>query len=140
MKKLSLILSVAIAAILLQAHSCHKHDRDYPSVCGEVACTMEFAMVTVDVRDTLGRPVVLDDAYTIRLYNDEKIVSQSSIPDSGTYTVLDDNFISALMNRTEGFRFIGKKNGVELVNEEYQITGDCCHVHKDSGKSNVVVR
>jgi hypothetical protein len=139
MKKASLILSVLIAAFLLQAHSCHKDKRDYPSVCGNPVCTEIFKAVMVTVKDSNGDPVKLDESYTIRLYNDEIISGPGGNPDQGTYVVVDDNFISSLMNKTEGFRFIGKKNGVTVVDEVYQVTGDCCHVNKDTGKDEVII-
>lgn len=139
MKKVTLILSVVVTAFLLQAHSCHKHDRSYSSVCGNPVCTEVFKAVMVTVKDTNGNPVELDEVYTIRLYNDERISGPGGNPENGTYVVIDDNFIATLMDRTEGFRFIGKKNGVELVNEVYQVTGDCCHVNKDTGKDEVII-
>jgi len=138
MKKLSIFLCVTVSAFLLQAHSCHK-DSEYPSTCGDIACTMIFAMVSVEVKDNNGHALVLDEYYTIREKDGEKIVTQSSIPTDGTYVVLDDNFISTLTNKTELFRFIGKKNGVEVVNEVYEIQGDCCHVSKKSGSAVITV-
>lgn len=139
MKKFSFILSIAVATFFLQAHSCNHHD-DYPTVCGaDRICTEIFKAVTVHVKDANGDPVKLDEYHTIRLKNDEIISGPGSIPDNGMYVVVDDNFISSLMDKTEGFRFIGKKNGVEVVNETYQVTGDCCHVNKDTGKDEVVI-
>lgn len=140
MKKLSVFFAIATTAILLQAHSCNHHD-DYPSVCGtDRICTEIFKAVTVKVTDTAGAPIELDDYYTIREKTGERITGPGSIVENGYYVVVDDNFIATLMNKTEGFRFIGKKNGVEVVNEIYQITGDCCHVNKDNGKDTVIIQ
>ena len=138
MKKITLILSVVIAAFLLQAHSCHKDD--YSHVCGaDVVCTEIFKAVMIQVKDNAGNPVKLDDYYTIRLKNDERISGPGSTPENGMYVVVDDNFISTLMDKTEGFKFVGVKNGVEVVSEVYQVRGDCCHVNKDTGKDEVVI-
>ncbi len=137
MKKITLILSVLVAAFLLQAHSCHKDD--YPSVCGNPVCTEIFKAVMVQVKDANGNPVKLDDYYTVRLSTEERVSGPGSTPENGMYVVVDDNFISILMDKTEGFKFVGIKNGVEVVNEIYQVTGDCCHVNKDSGKDEVVI-
>jgi hypothetical protein len=58
----------------------------------------------------------------------------------GKYNVLDDSYQKVLANSTESFRFVGFKNGVKLVDEQYSIGADCCHVSKQSGKSVIVVR
>lgn len=139
MKTLSMLLCGSALMLVLQAHSCNKHKPDHPSACGDIACTMMFAMVTVEIKDNAGKPVLLDEYYTIREKNGEKITSQSHNPESGTYVVLDDGFISTLTNKRENFRFIGKKNGAEVVNEAYDISGDCCHVNKESGKSAITI-
>lgn len=138
MKKITLFLSVIITAFLLQAHSCHKDD--YSHVCGgDIVCTEIFKSVMVEVKDANGNPVTLDDYYTIRLKNDERVSGPGSTPENGHYIVVDDNIISTLMDKTEGFKFVGIKNGIEVLNEIYQVTGDCCHVNKDSGKDEVVI-
>lgn len=138
MKKITFILSVAATALLLQAHSCHKDD--YAHVCsGDIICTEIFSAVMVQVKDNASNPVQLDEYYTIRLKNDERISGPGSTPENGSYVVVDDNIISTLMDKTEGFQFVGIKNGVEVVNEIYQVTGDCCHVNKDTGKDEVVI-
>lgn len=140
MKKITLILSVLVATFLLQAHSCRKDKHnDYPSVCGNPVCTEIFKAVMVTIKDTNGNAVQLDEYHTVRLYNDETVSGPGSHPENGMYIVVDDNFIGQLMDKTEGFRFIGTKNGVEVVNEVYQVRGDCCHVNKETGKDEVTI-
>ena len=133
-----MLLSVAITALFLQAHSCNHHGH---SECArDIICTEIFASVMVTVKDTNGNPVVLDEYYTIREKTGEKISRPGSIPENGMYVVVDDNFIGELKKSYEGFRFIGKKNGVEVVNEIYEVQGDCCHVNKRSGKETVIIQ
>jgi hypothetical protein len=139
MKKITFILSVVVTAFLLQAHSCHKDHDTYPSVCGNPVCTEIFKAVMVQVKDTAGKPIQLDDYYTTRLSTDERVSGPGSHPENGMYIVVDDNFISTLMDKTEGFRFVGIKNGVEVVNETYQVRGDCCHVNKETGEETVII-
>ena len=97
-------------------------------------------MVTVQVKDTNGNPVALDEYYTIRETTGEKLPKYSNGLQDGTYSVVDDNFIGTLKKGYEGLRFVGKKNGVEVVNEIYEVEGDCCHVNKRSGKETVIVQ
>lgn len=138
MKRILFTISAVVIAMLTQATSC-REPKNAPGECENVACTMMFAMVTVEVKDQQGNKVVLDEYHTIREKTGDQITSQSHVPDSGTYTILDDGFVSTLKNKSEQFRFIGKKNGVEVVNEQYVISADCCHVNKQSGKSAVTI-
>lgn len=139
MKRLSFILLAVTIGLLTQSTSCRPL-KTAPHECGDIACTMMFAMITVEVKDNSGNPVILDEYHTVRESSGQHIMSQSHVPDSGTYTILDDNYVSTLKNKQEKFRFIGKKNGVEVINEPYTISADCCHVNKDSGKSEITIQ
>ncbi len=138
MKRILIAVSALIVALLTQATSC-KDPKNAPGECGDIACTMMFAMVTVEVKDQQGNKVVLDEYYTTREKTGDKLTPQSNMPDSGTYTIVDDGFVSILKNKSEQFRFIGKKNGAEVVNEPYVISADCCHVNKVSGKGTIII-
>ncbi len=139
MKRLSFILLAITIGLFTQSTSC-KDPKDAPGECGDIACTMMFSMVTVQVKDNAGNPVILDEHHTVRESNGQHIMTEAHVPDSGTYTILDDNYVSTLKNKQEKFRFIGKKNGVEVINEPYTISADCCHVNKDSGKSEITIQ
>lgn len=140
MKRLSFLIATPLLVLVLQAHSC-KEPVDPPGAanCDDVACTMMFAMVTAEVKDANGQPVLLDEYYTIRDKNAQKITPESQVPQDGTYVILDDSWTRQLRNTSESFHFIGKKNGIEIVNEPYTIGADCCHVDKKSGKGTIVI-
>lgn len=139
MKKITIIFSAVLLGLLTQSMSCET-DRTPPTECGgDIACTMMFAMVNVEVKDQGGNKVILDEHYTLREKDGQKLNVQAIGIDSNVHTVLDDNFITTLKNKTELFRFIGKKNGVEIVNEQYEISGDCCHINKVTGKETIIV-
>lgn len=130
-------LLLLIAAIICMSTSCEKkEDKDK---CAEVACTQIFMMTMVDVKDNSGAKVVLDDHYTLRVSNNEKIRAVDQGNPDGGYVVLDDNYQSKLANKKEEFRFIGIKNGAEVVNEAYVFSADCCHIEKVSGKTEIVI-
>lgn len=137
MKRILITVAALVVALLMQSSGCK--DPVPPSECGDIACTMMFAMVTVEVKDQQANKVILDEYYTIREKTGDKITSQSNTPDSGTYTILDDSYVTTLKNKSEQFHFIGKKNGAEVINETYVISADCCHVNKVSGKSTITI-
>ena len=107
--------------------------------CEGVICTRMFAMVGVEVRDAAGKPVQLDDAYTLVSKSGQRIPMEQQGTD-GHYTVLNDSYQKQLQNRTDQFRFVGMKNGAKVVDEPYTISADCCHVKKVEGKEVVVLQ
>jgi hypothetical protein len=111
--------------VLLSVETCDLGNR------GEVICTEMFAAVTVKVE---GKQ--LNDFYTIRSSTGETIRHEMMFGDS-VYTVLDDNYVSELKNDQDTFMFYGYYRGELVVEEEYIIRADECHVDKVSGKSRV---
>lgn len=103
-------------------------------------CTLMFTTITLQIKDEAGRPVKLDDAYTVRVETGEKIRSTSQGMGEGYYVVLDDSYQKKLAKTTANFKFIGIKNGKEVVNEPFTISADCCHVAKQSGKEEIIIR
>lgn len=127
----------AALALLLLAASCQTTKK---AACApDVMCTMIFKSVTVHVLDGSGRPMLLDDAYTINVNTGETIKLEGTST-AGYYTVLDDSYQKKLQNKTAQFQFIGKKNGVRIVEETYRISADCCHIDKQSGKDEIIVK
>jgi hypothetical protein len=108
------------------------------SSCNDVMCTMIFASVMVQVQNSTGDPIILDELYTIRKKTGEKLSMNQSMAGGG-YNVLDDSYTKNLVNTSEAFVFIGMKNGIKVVDEPYTISADCCHIRKDSGKDIIVV-
>ncbi|WP_276133787.1 hypothetical protein [Polluticoccus soli] len=107
--------------------------------CNGVICTMEFRGITLQVNDNEGNPVKLDEAYTIRVKTGEQITHDANSTTIGSYTVLDDGYQKKLAQSTAEFRFVGKRGGQEVVNELYTISADCCHISKQSGKTDVTL-
>jgi hypothetical protein len=102
-------------------------------------CTAMFAMISVQVTDTNGQPLILDEHYTLRVRTGEKVTPQQQLT-AGTYVILDDSYQRSLVNQTEDFRFVGKKNGTTVINETYRLSADCCHVKKESGNATIVIK
>ncbi len=99
----------------------------------ETVCTTEFRFVNIKV---LGAS--LTDYYTIRITNSDTIRYENSRRDNTTtYVVLDDSYQSELANTQDRFRFVGEVNNVVVVNEEFIIKADKCHISKVSGREEV---
>ena len=98
----------------------------------DIVCTEEFR--TIGVTITGG---VLDEFYTIRVSNADTIRHSDNQVFEGFYPVLDDSFHSEIMNSEETFDFVGLIGDQIVVDEEYVIAGDDCHISLVSGKTEI---
>ena len=102
-------------------------------------CTDEFRMITVQTYNAAG-PVILDSAFTIRNSTNQKVPVQGPQAPNGYYTVIDDSFQPIIAQSRELFTFRGFKSGAQVVNEQYEISPDKCHISKVSGKDSILVQ
>lgn len=119
---LSAILIVLSGTI---ATSCNK-----PVICSE-----EFRIVAI----TVDGPA-LTDYYTIRestntvIRHNDKYSSEDH-----WYPVLTDDYQPNMVKRQEVFRFIGMIGTEKVVEEEFVIKADKCHISRISGREKVSV-
>ena len=123
MKKGWLLIFFSLFIFELITLSCKRKD--------DVACTSLFASVGIEI---IGG--TLDDYYTIRTSTGDTIRFAGG-PFQNSYTVLDDNYQQILENKQEGFKFIGIKSGNKVVDENFIISADKCHISKVSGINSV---
>lgn len=109
--------------------------------CAQVACTLDFRQVSVQLCDTSRVPFVVDSA-SVFLSNGQKVATQAitMLPNSGNYNVLSDDWVRIRPNASTAVRFQAYKNGKAVVDTPFVIGTDCCHVSKTSGPDTVVVR
>lgn len=130
---------ILLTAPVLMSSSCRKLTDKPAGDCEGVMCTMMFASVSTSVVDASGAPVQLDKVYTVRVSTGEQITPEQHMS-PGSYIVLDDSYQKRMVNSTEQFTFTGFKNGKKVVEEQFVIGADCCHVHKVSGSDRIVAR
>lgn len=133
MKNLFIILFLAFSTL-----ACKK-DRDQCPT--NMACTMEYRMITVDVKDSLGNPVALD---YYEVYVQGSLIPLNLIDNpswqAGTYVIIADDKMN-ILDRYEPttLRFDGYLETELVVREHYVVTHDCCHVVLHSGPTEVVI-
>lgn len=100
----------------------------------EVICSNEFRIVGVKV---IGGK--LHDFYTLRTATADTIrfTTNGLYPQNNWYPILDDNFQPLLEGTREDFVFVGIKNAVEVVRQQYSIGADECHIIRYSGPAEV---
>jgi hypothetical protein len=108
--------------------------------CGpDRACTMEYRMLTVSVRDSLNAPYLLDSTFTIKASTGEEIRPQQELFEPGLYTVLSDSEMDLTTRQGESFTFKGYRHGQLKVSEAYLIQHDCCHINLVAGNTYVIL-
>lgn len=139
MKSIAYILLVFIAAL-----SCDKTESKKD--CGPVACTEVFMSVGAKVTDTEGNPVALDSIEVTRLPGKEDFTREyddetwSIFTQQGSYPIADDSDGNRLPRHTDiGLKFRGYIGSREVVNADYVVTFDCCHISLVSGNTELVV-
>jgi hypothetical protein len=124
MKKFS--LHIIIFFTILFFISCAKEEE-------EVICTMEWRYISIDVKGG-----VLDNFYTIRKYTGDTIrYEKDNILGNNSYIILSDNYQNKIKNKEEIFIFKGYITDSLVVNEQYIIKADECHINYVSGKKEI---
>ncbi len=123
MKLVSFFILIVVSILILI--SCTKDE--------EVICTMEYRYISIDVKGG-----ILDDFYTIRKYTGDTIRNEKdNIIGNNSYIILSDNYQNKIKNKEEIFIFKGYITDSLVVNEQYVIKADECHINYVSGKKEI---
>ena len=107
------------------------------------ACTALFAMITIQVKDTLNNPVLLDSTsiFVPSTNSYLSILTDDFYKSNGEYVVFSDEFIHLTSEKKSlEIIFRGFKNNSLKVNESIKVSQDGCHITKVSGNSSVIVQ
>lgn len=137
MKKIIYSLLALFSCQLFMYGTCNK-EKQNSTDCGQVMCTMMFAMVNAEVKDANGAAVTADKVFTIKDGTTDTLKFEQQVLNGG-YVVIDDSYVKELQNKQALFHFIGIKNGQVLFNEPYTISADCCHIKKEAGKAVITL-
>ncbi len=107
----------------------------------DLICTTVFKTITVTISDDSGSPALLD---SIRVQNLDTSVIYSFkdsdlSPEAGTYVLLTDGQISETKASGNNFQFLGYLKGAEVVNQNYKIGHNCCHIELLTGNTEIVL-
>lgn len=118
----------------------HKHKSD------DIICTTEYRMLVVSIKDSLLKPVTLDSYFVKKASTGEIIdfVQEDPYFDSinrplGIYLLFTDGKMNMTTVRGSDFEFHGFLDSVEIVNENYVIGNDRCHVVMHEGRQEIVI-
>lgn len=142
MKTTSALLILTVMAI-----GCTKlvQDTDNSTSCDNAVCTMEFRTVMVTVSNSDGIKVPLDSISVTDLKNNEDITRQlepfewEMAIEAGSYPLFGDENLQKYQNQSLEVLFQGFIAGTAVVNEEFTVGADCCHVGLIKGNTDIVI-
>tara|TARA_R110002073_G_scaffold128999_5_gene275232 strand:+ start:24760 stop:25185 length:426 start_codon:yes stop_codon:yes gene_type:complete len=140
MKHFSKVITIALFIFSVAFISCDDNEEDD---CSTVLCTEQFVTITVSITNQGQNPVALDRIEVINLQNQSDVtipLSSSTFllaQQQGQYPIVNDSGIGK--NQELILQFKGFVNGVEVVNENYVVAADCCHVSLVSGNQEVIL-
>ncbi len=131
--------------LILFLLNCKVNDDVNAIDCTEVACTNIFIALFVSVNGPSNTAVSLD-AFQV---TDKETAEDVTLPLSeselqlaqeyGEYPLYNDSFISGNQNTTKTLVFKGFINNEMVVEAQYEVGIDCCHVSIVSGDTDITI-
>ena len=134
--------SISILFVIPLFQSCMKGDE--VDDCNGI-CTEEFRTITIEIKDAEGNPVALDSFRVINTANDNELSTGMNASEFdyfreiGTYPIFSDLYSQEFRKREITINFKGFIDEVEIVNENYEVGADCCHVYYISGEGELQI-
>ena len=123
--------------------------------CGPgINCTYEYIILGITITDSAGKPVLLDEYVAKNLDTDQILWSinfknkngerirhhEKDWRNEGFYQIIDDDFRRYKIQKSGSpVKFIGKINNEIVVERNFKIGHDCCHVEILSGNNRVIL-
>jgi hypothetical protein len=107
----------------------------------EIMCTMDFRMITIDVVDENDEQTELDEYYvtlsntgdTVLRYTDEHLEYLGGV------IIFTDNEMKHTDTKGKIFTFTAYLDSAQVINEDYLIRHDKCHIELVSGKTKITL-
>jgi hypothetical protein len=136
--KNKIILSTILISSFL-CPNCENRDKTNHN-CDSSICTAIFKSVVVNLKHTSDNSPYLLSTYTIVRLSDN--VDITPTPDSysmsqGYYSIANDSKIDLFKFKNVTVEFKGYLNGNPVIQRQYIITADCCHIALVQGETSI---
>jgi hypothetical protein len=128
--------------ILLPFLSCNNDDSDD---CNDVFCTQDFRTIVVSIQDSDSDPIALDSFEVVIIGTGIDItrnVNESEfeiMKQHGTYPLFGDEYQQSYANREVELNFKGIINNQIIVNKDFTVGANCCHINLVSGNTSIII-
>ncbi|MCK0146062.1 hypothetical protein MWU78_10435 [Arenibacter sp. F26102] len=130
---------------LLIILNCNNKSEDDALDCLNVACTEEYRTITISVKDQKGKVVVLDEFEVVVLPKGADITPDTASGDyewmtiNGVYPLISDKYSMEYRDKKIEINFKGYVEDRLVVDSDYTVGADCCHVLLFEGETDVVI-
>lgn len=130
-----------LLTLFLLGISCNNDKTD----CDGVVCTEEFRTIIVSIKDPMGNPVALDKFEVFDLDSGEDITREINanefelMQQLGTYPIFGDEYSATYKNSSVIINFKGFVANEEIVNVNFKVGADCCHVYLIEGITEIQI-
>ena len=107
----------------------------------EIICTMDFRMITVDVLDENEEQVELDAFYITKTNTGDTVLryTDEHIEHFGGTVIFTDSEMNHTDTKGKTFTFTAYLDSAQVINENYVIRHDQCHIELVSGKTKIIL-
>jgi len=93
-------------------------------------CTEEFVTFTYSPKDNEGQTIVLDAFYAQNMDNGNIYddFQEQKFLNSGVYIIITDAEMNEVHSKGTTIRFFGQKGGQVIIQEDFLVGHDCCHI------------
>lgn len=141
-----MVYKFIVTALFIFAASCSNTDDTIFQECSTpIACTQNFVIISVTVKDASGVAIPLDSFKVVDTKTGEDITLVENTADFETYTkdgfypIFSDAYRLDYQNKTTTIAFTGYQSDNEVVRETFEVGADCCHVLLISGNTDIVI-
>lgn len=134
------ILILALPFFLLGCKS-----DDIKSACSDTFCTEEFVTIAISIKDQTDSPVSLDYFEIVNINNNQDLTRDVSASEldimrqNGIYPLFGDEHVNLHKNQELDIQFRGFIDNQLIINQNYIVGIDCCHVALISGSTELVI-
>lgn len=121
------------------------NDNYWLAECADALCTKELRTIALSILDQNGNPIALDSFKVTNVENDKDMTQEFTKSDfewmqlNGSYPIFGDQYANEYRNLKLDLNFKGYIGDREVVNENYTVSADCCHVFKIAGNTDLVI-
>ncbi len=130
-------LFCTLFSLLLILTSCSNSDEDIDNTteCPDnVVCTEILISLTFSPKGANDTPIFLDNYYSQNLDNGQTYsILNSNIASTASYVVVSDEQLEEINQEGTNIRFIGLQGNQIVVQQDFLVGHDCCHIIPLSG-------
>lgn len=123
--------------------ACNGHKENEREECAMVACTEIYVTLTVSVKNDSGDNVALDSFEVVDTKTGENLTVNYNdseyqyYKEQGLYPIFSDKYQKQYQNSETTISFKGYISNKVVVDQDFVVGADCCHVNLISGPTEI---